>query len=54
MIYSVVVVSAVQQSTSVIYIYIYPLIAEYGVEFPVLYSRFLLIIYFEYSSESFS
>lgn len=36
MIYSVVVISAVQQSPSVIYIYIYPLIAVWS-KFPVYY-----------------
>ena len=59
MIYNVVLVSGVQQSESVIlYQYIYPLfliffpilaITEYEVEFPVLYSRSLLVIYFIYS-----
>ena len=48
-------VFAVQQSESVIYIYIYPLfpiwvITEYWVEFHVLHSRSLLVIYFIYSS----
>ena len=52
-------VSGVQQSDSVIHIHTsilfqvlspYKLLQEYWVESPVLYSRFLLIIYFIYSS----
>ena len=54
MIYNVVLVSGTQKNESV-YIYISPLfldsfpvqtIAEYWVNFPVLYSGFLLVIYF--------
>ena len=52
MIFNVVLVSGVQQSDSVIYIYTYScfkdpflilVITEYRVEFPVLYSRSLLV-----------
>ena len=59
MIYNVVLVSGVQQSESVIHIqYIYSfsdsfpieVITEYRAEFPVLYSRSLLGIYFIQSS----
>ena len=51
-------VSGVQKSESVMHIHIPTLFwilfpyrkLEYGVEFPVIYSRFLLVIYFIYSS----
>ena len=55
--YNVVLVSDVQQSVSVIYIYIlfsysFPLlvITRYLIEFPLLHNRSLLFIYFIYSS----
>ena len=51
MIYNVVLVSGTWQSDSVIHISIlFPNITEYRVEFLVLYSRSLWIIYFIYSS----
>ena len=56
MLYSVVLVSAIQQSESVIQLCSFPIyiITEYWVEFPVLYSRPLLVTYFTYSSVSVS
>ena len=58
MIYSVVLVLGVQQSESIICVHIPALqhsfpgwvITEYWVEFPVLYSRSLLVVYFMCSS----
>ena len=51
--YNVVLISSIRKSESVIYIYVYlqsffPIqaITNYSVDFPVLYSKFLLIIYF--------
>ena len=44
-------VSGVQQSDSFIYIFIsLQVIIRYGIQFPVLYTRSLLLIYFIYSS----
>ena len=58
LIYNVVLASDIQQSESVVhmhiptYIWTLPIqaVTEYQVEFPVLYSRSLLVIYFIYSS----
>ena len=54
--YNVVLVSSLQQSDAYIYIYSFSnsfpiqVIEEYWAEFPVLYSRFLFIIYFNYNN----
>ena len=57
MIYSVVLVSGVHQGDSVLNIYIYIsgyfaiyVIKEYWADFPVLYYRSLLVMYFIYSN----
>ena len=59
LVYNVVLVSSVQQNESIIHIHVSTLlesffpvyvITEHWVEFPVLHSRFLLLIYFIYNS----
>ena len=54
---NVILISAVQQSDSVLHMYLiffkffpHVVIAEYWAEFPVLYSRSLLVIYSIYSN----